>query len=301
MRPPIALFVYNRLEHTKKTVEALKSNLLANESDLFVFSDGSKDEINRLKVDNLRKYLKNISGFKNINIIERKENLGLAKSIISGVTEIVNKYGKIIVLEDDLVTSPHFLTYMNDGLKMYENENRVISIHGYVYPLKGILPETFFLKFTSSWGWGTWKRGWNLFEADGKKLLGELENRKSISEFNFNNSYYFSETLLRQSLGQKDSWAIRWYASAFLNNKLSLYPKISLIKNIGFDGSGIHSGKSRVYDVKELDTYIPVKIIPVIEDKVVRKMIEKYFNSIKAGLIKRIMWKVKAIINPNNR
>jgi len=297
MLSPIVLFVYNRLEHTKKTVEALKNNFLAKESDLFIFSDGPKDELGNLKVDNLRKYLKTVSGFKNVNIIEQNENIGLAKSIISGVTEIVNKYGKIIVLEDDLVTSPNFLTYMNEGLKMYESEDRVISIHGYSYPLKEILPDTFFLKFTSSWGWATWKRGWDLFESDGKKLLTELEHRKLIKEFNFNNSYHFSETLLRQSLGQKDSWAIRWYASAFINNKLSLYPKKSLIQNIGFDGSGIHSGKSNVYDIKELDDYISVKIIPIIEDKAVRRMIEKYFNSIKASLVKRIMWKLSAFRN----
>ena len=165
---PIVLFAYNRLEHLKKTINALQKNILALDSELYIFSDGAKNEETLQQINKVREYIKTITGFKSITIIERKENLGLANSIISGVTEIVNKYGKIIVLEDDMVTSRHFLKYMNDALDYYENENRVIGIHGYIYPVKKELPNTFFIKGADCWGWATWKRGWDLFEHDGK-------------------------------------------------------------------------------------------------------------------------------------
>ena len=194
MNAPIALIVYNRLTNTKETVNALSKNMLAKESDLTIFSDGPKADKDIEKVNEVRNYLKTITGFKSITIIESAVNKGLAASIISGVTEIVNKYTRIIVLEDDLVTSPYFLTYMNDALEMYENEEKVASIHGFIYPVKKELPETFFIKGADCWGWATWKRAWDLFESDGLKLLNELKNRKLTKEFNFNNltiSLYF--------------------------------------------------------------------------------------------------------------
>ncbi|MDD4082332.1 MAG: glycosyltransferase [Sphaerochaetaceae bacterium] len=155
---PIVLFVYSRLDHTKRTVEALKNNLLADESNLIIFSDAPKNEKSKKAVEEVRKYIHSIKGFKSVKIIERKNNVGLANSIIDGVTKVVNKYGKIIVLEDDLVTSKYFLNFMNDSLELYKNESKVISISGYTYPVGG-LAETFFIKGTDCWGWATWKRG----------------------------------------------------------------------------------------------------------------------------------------------
>jgi GT2 family glycosyltransferase len=142
---PIALFVYNRPWHTRQTVEALKKNQLFDSSDLIILSDGAKDQASAQKVEEVRQYLRTISGFKSVKIIERDCNIGLAQSIISGVTQVINEYGRVIVMEDDLVTSPFFLRYMNDALECYENEDKVISIHGYCYPIS-VLPETFFLK-----------------------------------------------------------------------------------------------------------------------------------------------------------
>lgn len=294
---PIALFVYNRLDHTKKTIEALQKNVLACDSELFIFSDGPKNIEERETIENVRKYLKTINGFKKIEIREKSINFGLAGSIIEGVTEIVNLYNKIIVLEDDLVTSPYFLTFMNKALDFYEKEEKVISIHGYINPISKTLPETFFLKNPGCWGWATWKRGWNIFEPNGSKLLNELEKNKRTREFDFNNSYKFSETLRRQAQGLKDSWAIRWYASAFLSDKLTLYPGVSLIQNIGFDGSGVHSGKSNYYEIKELSDYISIKNIPIVENIDARHELTKYYNSIKANIPKRIMWKLSSLIN----
>ena len=171
---PICLFVYKRLDLTIKTVTSLKGNLYANGSDLFIFSDAPKNDEDQLLVLEVRKYIKSIVGFKSVKIIERENNLGLAESIISGVTEVINQYGKIIVLEDDLLTSKYFLKYMNDALEKYQNESEVISILGYIYPIKTQLPELFFLRGTDCWGWATWDKAWKTFEKDRKLMLNKI-------------------------------------------------------------------------------------------------------------------------------
>ncbi len=244
---PICLFVYNRPLHTKKTIEALSNNILASESELIIFSDGPKIEEDQKLIKSIRNYIKNLNGFKKIQLIESKENKGLANSIIEGVTQICNQYGKIIVLEDDLVTSPIFLKYMNDALNLYEFQDKVISIHGYVYPIENRLPETFFLKGADCWGWATWKRGWDLFNSEGKYLLNQIIKKNLSYEFDYNNSYPYTKMLKNQIEGKNNSWAIRWYASAFLENKLTLYPGKSLVQNIGFDNSGVHCNKNNIY------------------------------------------------------
>lgn len=243
---PIVLFVYNRPNHTKLTIEALKQNELAKESDLIIFSDAPKNENAKASVTDVRKYIRSVRGFKSIKIIEREKNFGLANSIIEGVTKVVNKYGEIIVLEDDLITSKYFLRFMNDALDVYQNDSKVASISGYVYPIKD-LPETFFIKGADCWGWATWKRAWDLFEKDGKKLLRDLEEKKLLNEFDFDGTYKYSEMLKNQIEGKNNSWAVRWYASAFLKNKLTLYPGKSLVSNIGNDTIGTHSGKIDKY------------------------------------------------------
>ncbi|MDR0677960.1 MAG: glycosyltransferase, partial [Holosporaceae bacterium] len=167
---PIVLFTHNRPRHTQQTIESLMKNDGASGSELFVFSDGGKNEEDWNKVQKVREYLKTVSGFKKIEIFESKYNKGLTNSIVDGVTEIINKYGKIIVLEDDMVTSKYFLRYMNDALELYEHDEAVACITGYVYPIEN-LPETFFIKTGDCWGWATWKDSWNHFEIDGEKLL----------------------------------------------------------------------------------------------------------------------------------
>ena len=219
---PIVLFVYNRPWHTKQTVKALQNNDLANKSKLYIFSDAAKNDAEVENVEKVREYIKTIDGFKHITIVEREKNCGLANSIISGVTEIVNSYGKIIVLEDDLVTSKYFLSFMNGALEFYKDESKVISIHGYIYPIKSDLPETFFIKGADCWGWATWKRGWDIFEADGKKLLDELKDKNLEKKFDINGSYAYTRMLSGQVARRNNSWAIRWYASAFLKDKLTL-------------------------------------------------------------------------------
>jgi len=289
---PIVLFTYNRLWHTQQTVEALQRNQLAGESKLFIFSDSPKTEKDEAKVKEVREYLKDIKGFKKIEIIERDRNLGLAANIIDGVTRIVNEYGTIIVLEDDLVTSPYFLTYMNKALEMYRDEEKVASIHGYVYPLPNPekLPETFFIRGADCWGWATWKRAWQYFEPDGRKLLALLKERKESSLFDFNGSYPYTRMLKNQVKGKNNSWAIRWYASAFVNNMLTLYPRKSLVRNIGFDNSGTHCSTTDVFDV-ELVNEVILEKIPVEENKEARKQFEVYLRNTSPFSL-RFIWNV---------
>lgn len=289
---PIALFVYKRPWHTRQTVEALQKNQLADASNLTVFSDGPRAEADKEKVLEVREYLKTITGFNSVTVIERKQNLGLAQSIISGVTEIINKYGWIIVLEDDLVSSPYFLKFMNEALEFYKDEEKVISIHGYIYPVKTRLPETFFLRGADCWGWATWKRGWDLFEEDGTKLFHELKKKKLMKEFDINGAYPYSKMLENQIKGENDSWAVRWYASAFLKDKLTIYPGRSLIYNIGADKSGTHCGKTNVYNTEITVEPVPVRQIPIEENVFALKEIERYFRSLKAGIVDRIKNKV---------
>lgn len=292
---PIALFVYNRPRHTQQTVDALLRNDLARESDLFVFSDAPKRPEASDAVQQVRDYVKTIEGFRSVQTILRPRNFGLSKSIITGTTDLLNQYGRLIVLEDDLVTSPTFLTYMNDALEKYAQDERVISIHGYVYPTERSLPKLFFLRGADCWGWATWKRGWQLFNADGKCLLNELRRRELTKIFDFDNNYPYTKMLEDQTLGKNDSWAVRWYASAFLAGKLTLYPGQSLVHNVGNDDSGTHCVASSSMDVVLNDS--PVELGPekVEESIEARHAFEAYFRKNHTGLTGRVIRKIRSI------
>lgn len=297
---PIVLFAYNRPWHVAQTVEALKKNELSISSDLIVFSDGAKNLDAGQKVEEVRQYLKTISGFKSIRVVERNCNLGLAQSIISGVSQVVNEYGRVIVMEDDLVTSPFFLRYMNDALECYENEDRVISIHGYCYPISGTLPETFFLKGADCLGWGTWQRGWSLFEGNGRELLMQLEQKDLLKRFDFFGAYGFTKMLKNQIKGKNNSWAVRWYASALLNDKLTLYPGQSLVFHIGYDGSGTNCGVDNCLDVILCDRPVHIGGIEVRENMLALEQFQHFFIKIRPDWrlkIKKIFGRAKKYLH----
>lgn len=277
----IVLFTYARLHHTQRTVAALLDNQGVEEHDLIVFSDAARSSDKLSAVTAVRDYLKTISGFRTVSIHHRAQNYGLAKSIIEGVTEVLTKYERVIVLEDDMVTSPYFLRFMNDALDRYELDEQVISVHGYVYPTTNPLPETFFLRGADCWGWATWQRGWKFFNPDGSRLLSDLKKQKLIKGFDFNNSYGFSEMLERQIKGENDSWAVRWYASAFLANKLTLYPGNSLVQNIGCDSSGTHCDEDNSHNVTVSNAPITFGNIEVKESETARAEFEKFFLSVQ--------------------
>ena len=277
---PIVLFVYNRLEHTKKVVEALKKNNFARQSILYIFSDAPKTEKDEYDVKQVRDYIKTIKGFKMVKINEREENYGVAKNLIQAITEVINKYEKVIMLEDDDVTSKYFLEYMNDALNFYEDDKRVLQISPYIYPTKDKLPKTFFLPLVNSWGFGTWKRAWDYFEEDGKKLLTSIEKKEINKKFDIEGTYPYTKMLKNQIKGKNDSWAIRLYASFFLKNGLILYPNKSLVKNIGFDDTGTHGNKTEMFDTTISDSKINIKKITVKINKEAYKSLQKYFKSI---------------------
>ncbi len=238
---PVLLFVYNRPDHTGQTIEALKKNHLADQSDLFIFSDAPKNDQAVARVREVRAIINKVTGFKTVSIIERDKNWGLANSIIDGVTSIIARYGRVIVLEDDLVTTPDFLNFMNAGLNKYASYPEVYSLSGYSHSNDANgFPSTYFTQLTSSWGWGTWAEKWKYFKRDRQLLEQILHDPKLLRRFNFDDSYDYGEMIKLQLQGKIDSWAIYWYACVFMTNGLTLYPARSLLRNIGFDGSGVH-------------------------------------------------------------
>lgn len=294
---PIALFTYNRPWHTKQTVEALRKNEKADLSDLIIYSDGPENDASRTDVSEVRKYIRTVDGFKSIRILERKYNAGLADAIITGVSETIDEFGRAIVLEDDLVSSPYFLRFMNDALNYYRSDDRVISTHAYVYPVEETLPQTFFLRGADCWGWATWKRGWDLFETDGAKLLSQIKARKLVKQFDMDGAYPYSKMLKDQAAGKNKSWAIRWHASAFLKNKLTLYPNRSLIRNIGTDNSGTHCKNVNYYDVSLAQQAIRIGGIEVIENKTARSAFQNYMKAIRKKPFNNLL---KNILNYKN-
>ncbi|MXV17498.1 sugar transferase [Hufsiella ginkgonis] len=259
---PIALFVYNRPEHTRRTLRFLAMNQLAVESRLFIFSDGAKNGGDEDRVNEVRALARGAEGFRSVELIERPKNFGLAESIIHGVTELVKKYGKIIVFEDDLVSSPYTLRYFNDALELYKDTGKVMHIAAYMYPLKAAgLPETFFYRAASSWGWATWERAWNHFEPDIGKLVARFDNER-IKRFSIDGTMNFWKQVQEFRNRRNNSWAIRWYASVFLAGGLTLNPAKSLINNIGHDGTGVHSGVNDIYQVTVSEA--PVTSFPTV-------------------------------------
>lgn len=294
---PIALFVYNRPEHTRLTIEALQRNTLAHASDLYIFSDAAKNEATVSAVNAVRQYIKTITGFKSVVINARDNNLGLANSIIDGVTKMCDEFGKVIVLEDDLLTSPYFLSYMNDGLEKYENEPRVMQISAYMFDVGiDLEEEAFFLPFISSWGWATWGNRWAKFDADAKAYELLKKDKDAIYRFNLDDSYPYFQMLESQLQGKIDSWAIRWNLTVFTQQGLALYPKNTLINNNGFDGTGTHSGiRNGAYNNIK---HYPVTLFPseIAVNESIRKLIFLYLKqTFSTSLICRLRRRCKSL------
>jgi GT2 family glycosyltransferase len=248
---PIALFAYNRPTHLARTLEALRDNPLAHESRLHIYSDGPKTSRDEPAVAQVRHMIRKTNGFAKVTIHEQTANMGLARSIIAGVTELSERYGSVIVLEDDLLVAPGFLTFMNQALVHYEHASRVMAVSGYLFPIEHPehLASTFFFSAPASWGWGTWHRAWKQFQHDSTQLLTGLRAKSDQDRFDVDGAYpYFTQLKLHAS-GKLDVWGVRWYATMFAAKGLCLYPSQSLVQNIGMDGSGMHCNSSSQFDV----------------------------------------------------
>ncbi|WP_044198470.1 glycosyltransferase [Dyadobacter tibetensis] len=293
---PILLFTYKRLATVKKTIEALKENALADESDLYIFSDGPKNEKDAEIIACLRDYLKTVTGFRNITIYESRVNKGLASSIIDGVSLIIKQSEKVIVLEDDLITTKNFLQFMNLGLESYHTNTEVLSISGYSFNLgekQHNDDDAYFLNRGWSWGWATWLDRWDNVDWSVNDYPSFKNNLKARKEFAKGGSD-LNAMLDKQMEGSLDSWAIRWFYHQFKTKTLTLYPVYSKIFNEGFDSDATHTtGSERRYipNIDKLcrfDFQFPKTIA-------LSKHFQKKFND-KMGLQQRFLSKLESYI-----
>ena len=294
---PILLFVFARPDHTKKTLGALAANALATESDLIVYSDAARNEKEAAAVNEVRGLLKSLNGFRSVTIVERESNYGLARNIIEGVTDVCNRYGRVIVLEDDLVTSPAFLTFMNAALDRYLENKSVWHVSGWNYPIERTgLDETFFVRVMNCWGWATWADRWQCFEKNTEKLMAQFD-RKAIWEFDLEDSGVFWSQVLSNNKKLINTWAIYWYATIFMHQGLCLNPAISYVDNIGLDGSGTHGCQDREKYLTSLNNNMTPHFPEAItESNVGIRRIIGFYRSLKPTLPRRVLGKVSSVL-----
>lgn len=290
---PVVLFVYNRPLHTLETINALAKNTLATSTDLYIYSDAANSESELKNVESVRAIIRNVSGFNSVTVVEQDTNKGLAESIISGVSSVVKEYGKVIVLEDDIVTGKYFLQYMNDSLQFYKENKDVYNISACNYPVKldDVESDTYFLRIPLCWGWATWKDRWSSFERN-LDVIDKLETNL-INYINFDGAHDFFIQAIRNKKGELKTWFIFWYINLALRKKLTLFPKYSLVKNIGHDGSGENCGKSANYDSGLYNNRIKVDLISVQESFSALEAHKKYFLSMKPSFLKIFLNKIK--------
>lgn len=272
---PIILFVFARPDHTRRTLDALLANTLADQSDLIVYADAARNDEERERVNMVRSMVKVLTGFKSIIVIEREINFGLARNIIEGVSDVCGRYGRAIVLEDDIVTSPYFLIFMNAALDKYSQDSRIWHISGWSYPINAEgLGDTFLWRLMNCWGWATWENRWMQYRKEPSKLVEEWSSR-DISRFNLDGVENFWRQVTDNNKNKLNTWAIFWYATIFKNNGLCVNPTLSYVNNIGLDGSGencikidgnsdfllINSNENTVFDAEILENRLAVQRI----------------------------------------
>ncbi|NJN11914.1 MAG: glycosyltransferase [Richelia sp. RM2_1_2] len=281
---PIALFIYKRPEHTRRTLESLMQCPEFADSPLYVFCDGAKKEEDKEKVMQAREVARSMVGAK-AEIIESPTNRGLANSIISGVTNLCDQYQRVIVVEDDLVVAPQFLSFLNAALEKYQEEHSVMQVSGHMFSVPEFANrnEAVFLPFTTSWGWATWKRAWDYFDAEASGWEVLKTDKQMQNRFNLDGCFDSFKMLKQQMSGEVDSWAIRWYWSVFKNNGCVVYPPSSYVNNIGFDGSGTHGSFFAQLFLKNVPEITSSKIISLPKYVPIKK---DEFNIVKIRITK---------------
>ena len=294
MLAPIILFVYNRLDHTQGVIETLSKNFLAKESELYVFSDAAKSENGLEKVNAVREYIRDITWhgrFKKVSIIEAEKNKGLANSVFGGVTEIIREYGKVIVVEDDLLLSPYFLNYMNDALDYYQDDKKIWSISGYSFPMKSLKKyshDIFYSYRGCSWGWATWSDRWDTVDWQVSEYNQFINSQEWIERFN-RGGVDLTNMLKMQMERKIDSWAIRWCFAQSNQDMYTVYPRISYLENAGCDGSGMHSGADDEY-YTDMSGCIPKCKFEKLEidRKIAKEFQMKYKDTLKKKIKRRL-------------
>lgn len=275
---PIALFAYRRPDHLARTLAALAANPEAAATALSIFCDAARDEAASAAVAQVRDVAAAATGFASVEVVLRPTNFGLARNITEGVSSLMARHERVVVVEDDIVVSPHFLRFMNEALDLYADDQNVGSVTGYCYPVDGPLPETFFLRGADCWGWATWRDRWRSFDRDGLRLLKEIDRRDLAHRFDFDGTMGYRAMLIDQIASRNDSWAVRWHASCFLRGQHILYPGKSLVLNIGNDGTGTHSLETTtLFDGEMAALPIRVERQDVVECETAREAFKRFF------------------------
>lgn len=283
---PVALFAFNRPDHLAKTLVSLAANTFAADSDLIIFCDGSRSPSDEAQVALVRQVARSANGFRTLQVIERERNIGLVASITGEVKQLCRDFGRVIVLEDDLITAPLFLSFMNDALARYEHEPRVMQISGYMYPVAPSAGnQVVFLPVTSCWGWATWRRAWDSYDSSMtgfEELKADTVRRRA---FNLDGHYDYIKLLSEHMTGKVNSWGVVWHLSVFMNHGLTIYPPSSLVSNMGFDGSGTH-GQSSGFGRVELNRAIESVTWPdqIEIDQDIYLDVKKIIRTSKKGL-----------------
>lgn len=285
---PVAIFAYKRADKLRNLLDSLAKCDESSRTDFTIFIDGPKNELEAKEVRSVIAVAEEESRLGFVRIRRRQSNLGLSKSIIMGVSECLYSHDRVIVLEDDLVVSPYYLKFMNEALQLYENSEEVVSVHGFVYPTGQSLPETFFLRGADCWGWGTWRRGWEVFSPDAAALLSQIKNHPDKADFDFNGQYEFTRLLKNEVSGKVESWAVRWYASAFLAGKLTLYPGEPLVVNTGLDGSGTHRSRDSRFHVELSKGPVSLSWQLPQESTFARQAFEEFFRSTRRTFLDKV-------------
>lgn len=240
---PIAVFAYNRPDHLRRTLQSLMACEGADAAPITVFIDGPKNAGGGQATEQVRQVAAAILG-DGADIRVADTNMGLSKSIVGGVGEVLDRHGSVIVVEDDLALAPSFLTYMNAALERYQSDESVYQISGHMFDVPEFAErkEALFLPFTTTWGWATWSRAWKAYDGDATGWERLRKDRALRRRFDLDGAYPYTWLMERQQRGQSDSWGIRWYWSVFQRDGICLFPPISLVNNTGQDGSGTHGG-----------------------------------------------------------
>lgn len=299
---PIAFFCYNRPNHTRITLEALQKNHLASQSKIFIILRRSKNDDAKEGVSAVRKYISSLDGFKSVEIVMREENYGCVKNIIDGITRIAGKFGRVIIVEEDILTCPHFLHYMNDALELYKDDDRVGAVTGYLYPLYANerLPQSFFSDRLAVWGWGTWQRSWKDYEYDAGKLLARLKSERLTEKYDFGlKSRPRTSELEAQKSGRINTWDYQVNASMFLHGRLTLNPGRTLTNNIGFDGSGVHCGTADndAINISLATEYEPLTKIPAEIDSYLHEVYRQSLEYSGLHRWQKALWHLRRIFS----
>ena len=294
---PIVLFVYNRPDHTRQTLDALAANPLATQSSLFIYCDAAKNTDDSSSVEMVRDIAHKTSGFKKVTVIERDTNYGLSRNITDGVSEVCNREGRVIVLEDDIVTSPVFLEYMNLALEQYKNNLNVWHISGWNYPIdaNGYF-DAFFWRVMNCWGWATWSDRWQHFNKDPQTLV-KTWNKNKIRRFNLDGKHDFWRQVKGNYTGKINTWAIFWYATIFEQNGLCINPAQSFVTNIGLDGSGEQCEKTDQPVQPVMAQNVGKLPLVALESQLAVQIISKYMeDNASPGFVKKTATRIQTLL-----